>query len=95
MDIMTDTEAVERTKQGWDFVFQQGAMIALMPIEDWLTAFDKAEIIGPFLDPTLYREGLYSGKPKLIREVLEGAMVFKRAILKAQKEVAENPRLRK
>ena len=79
-----DQEAVTALHQSWDFVMQQGAMLALMPIEDWLADFDRAEMRGPFIDPTLYREYLYSGKGDIIKDVLRGALVFKQAILKAQ-----------
>lgn len=84
---MTDDEAVQATADGWSFVFRQGAMLALMPIEDWLEAFDKAESIAPITDPTLYRD--YNGKGEIIKNVLVAALNFKRAILKAQKEVKE------
>jgi hypothetical protein len=87
--MMTDNEAVQATTEGWDFVFQQGAMLALMPIEDWLASFDKAESIAPITDPTLYRNYLYSGKGEIIKDVLVAALEFKHAILKAQKEVKE------
>lgn len=90
---MTDQEAINVMTDGWSFVMQQGAMLALMPIEDWIEALDNANTLAPVLDPTLYLKSVYSDKPRLIREVLEGAMVFKRAILKVQKEVTDNPRL--
>src|SRR5579875_3260893 len=62
-------------QDGWEFVMQQGAMLALMPIEQWLADFDRADSAGPILDPTLYREYLYSGKGELIRGVLRAALV--------------------
>jgi len=89
-----DSEAIAAMQDGWTFVFQQGAMLALMPMEDWLKAFDRADSIAPILDPTLYRDYLYSGKGELIRDVLSAALTFKRAILEAQAEVESNPRLR-
>ena len=84
---MTDSEAMETTRQGWDFVLHQGAMLAMMPIEDWLEAFSRAETLGPLVDPTLYREYLYSGKGEIIKDVLGAALVFKRAIVKAQANI--------
>jgi hypothetical protein len=92
---MTKEEAILTTQEGWSFVMRQGAMLALMPIEDWIEAFEHADSIAPILDPTLYREGIYSGKPKLIREVLEAALAFKRAILRAQEQVKNDPRLQR
>lgn len=88
-ETMSDEEAVEITTTGWSFVFQQGAMIALMPIEEWLEALDRADTVAPIIDPTKYREYLYSGKGPIIKSVLSAALVFKQAILKAQKEVKE------
>lgn len=92
---MTDSESILATQDGWTFVMQQGAMLALMPIEDWIAAFDHADAVTPILDPTLYRDAIYSGKPQLIREVLGAALVFKRAIVKAQEQVMSDPRLRR
>lgn len=86
---LTDEEAIQATQDGWTIVFQQGAMIALMPIELWLDAFEKADTIAPITDPTLYREYLYSGKGELIKDILRAALTFKQAILKAQKEAKE------
>jgi hypothetical protein len=84
---MTDNEAIQATQDGWTFVFQQGAMLALMPIEEWLEAFDRAEAIAPITDPTLYRDFIYDSKGEIIKDILKGALVFKQAIIKAQKEV--------
>lgn len=86
---MTDEEAVQATQDGWTFVFQQGAMLAMMPIEEWLGAFDRADATAPILDPTLYRDYIYSGKGEIIKDILRAALTFKQAILKAQKEAKE------
>lgn len=86
---LTDEEAIQATQDGWTIVFQQGAMLALMPIELWLEAFDKADTVAPITDPTLYRKYLYSGKGELIKDVLRAALTFKQAILKAQATAKE------
>lgn len=86
---MTDKEAIEGLQAGWTAVFQQGAVVALFPIEDWLAALERAENLGPFVDPTLYREYLYSGKGEIIKDVLSAALVFKQAIVKAQRQVKD------
>lgn len=88
---LSDSETLDLTRQGWDFVFRQGAMIALMPIEDWLTALDRAETVGPILDPTLYRDYLQSGKGEVIKDVLHAALAFKRVIVAAQEKVKSHP----
>lgn len=94
-DSMTDQEAIALTQNGWTIVFQQGAILALLPIEEWLKAFTRAESIGPILDPTLYRSYTYSGKGEVIKDVLEAALVFKQAIIKAQTQVTADPRLQR
>lgn len=90
---MEDKEAIEATNEGWDFVFQQGAIIAMFPIEEWLEAFSRAESIGPILDPTLYRDYIYDGKGEIIKSVLHAALTFKQAIVAAQNKVKADPRL--
>jgi hypothetical protein len=47
----------------------QGKMIALLPIEKWLEDLEHADVVGPFLDPTLYREYLRSGRDKMLKSV--------------------------
>ena len=74
-------------------VFQQGALLAMFPIEEWLQQLQRAETLAPILDPTLYRDYIYSGRDELIRELLEGALAFKRAVVKAQEKIKENPTL--
>ena len=83
----SDSDLLGSIHEAWGFVFQQGAMLALMPIEEWLEALSKAETLGPVLDPTLYRAYLYSGKGEIIKDVLEAALIFKRAIVKAQAKI--------
>lgn len=84
-------ESVASMMEGFEFVMRQGAMLALLPIEEWLAAFDRADAIAPILDPTLYREYLYSGKAKILLEVLNAALVFKQAIVQAQEQVKAHP----
>lgn len=89
-----NAQAIADLQAAWDIVFQQGALLAEFPIEGWLAAFSYAESIAPILDPTLSRDYMYSGKGEVIKDVLSAALVFKQAILKARKQVEENPRLR-
>lgn len=67
-----------------EFVFQQGAMLALLPIEEMLDAFEHADAVGPIVDPTLYRKWIHSGRDGMMKEVLKAALEFKAAILQAQ-----------
>ena len=86
------SEAVENEiefdfKQGAEMLMSQGAMIALFPIEKWLSDLERADAIAPILDPTLYRAYIYSGRDNMLKDVLSAALGFKRAILKAQQDV--------
>lgn len=92
-ETMSEQEAISALTEGWNFVFRQGALIALLPIEEWIAAFDRAEAIGPIVDPTLFRNYLQCGKGPIIKELLAAALTFKRAVQKAQKQVAEDARL--
>jgi hypothetical protein len=85
--------AVLSIQEGWDFIFQQGALLTLFPIEDWLDELNRADTIAPILDPSAYRDYLYSGKGELIKDLLCAALTFKRAVLKAQQQIKANPAL--
>lgn len=82
-------------QEGLSLVMSQGAILAMLPIEQWLDSLLRAEAVGPFLDPTLYMTYIASGKGDLIKEIFGAALRFKTAILAAQKKVAEDPRLKK
>lgn len=91
---MSDRQAVQDLQDGWSFVMSQGAMIALFPIEDWLEALERAETVGPILDPTLFRDYLYCGKGPIIKDVLRAALTLKQAVVKAQQQITADPKLR-
>ena len=76
---------------GWDVLLGQAGIISLLPLEDWLVAFERAEAIGPILDPTLYRQYLYDPEKKgqVIKEIIEAAIPLKQAILKARARYAK------
>lgn len=95
MKAMSEEQAakVSSAQEDWKIIFQQGALIAMFPIEEWLEGFSRVDTIAPILDPTAYRDYLYSGKGELIQDVLRAALAFKRAILEAQRRVTEDPRL--
>jgi len=71
----------------WDLLLGQAAIIAEMPIEKWLDDFDRAETLGPILDPTLYRSYLYSKKGDVLKAVFNAALTLKRAVLEARERV--------
>jgi hypothetical protein len=82
-----DTELEIDFKQGAEMLMSQGSMIALFPIEKWLADLQRADAIAPILDPTLYRDYIYSGRDEMLKSVLSAALGFKRAIVKAQQDV--------
>lgn len=86
---MSDTEIQDVTQAGFEMLCMWARNIALLPLEEWQTAFDQCDAIAPLLDPTLYRESLYSVKVKAIRELIEVALPLKRAVLKWQAEIRQ------
>lgn len=69
---------------GFELLCSQAAIIAELPLEEWRAALDRAESIGPFIDPTLMQAYIYSEKPKILKEILDAAIPLKRAVLKAR-----------
>jgi hypothetical protein len=86
---MTEEETMATLTEGFEFVCQQARLIAMMPIEDWLRALDRAETLGPVVDPTLYREYIYSKKPEILKKVLLAALALKRVVLEAQPAIVD------
>jgi hypothetical protein len=73
--------------QGWDVLFAQAQIIAMLPLEEWLQAFDRAETLAPIVDPTLYRDYIYDPEKKgeAIKSLIEAALPLKRKILELQR----------
>jgi hypothetical protein len=82
---MTDQEAKETMKEGWDILARWGKMIAILPLEDWLAAIDKADALGPFIDPTMWMQG--HDKMAEIRKIIAAALPLKRAIIAIQPKI--------
>jgi hypothetical protein len=79
-------------KDGMGLLMQQGALIAMFPVEKWLEDLGRSETIAGIVDPTLYRDYPYSEKPEVIKDVLRAAIKFKAVILAAQEKVRANPK---
>lgn len=71
-------------KSGVEMVMTQGSLIAMFPVEKWLADLERQDTVAPILDPTAYREYLYSGRREMLLEVLGAAVALKSAIVKAQ-----------
>ncbi len=79
---MNDDEAVDATRAGWDLLAMYARNIAILPLEDWLQAMDRAETVAPMIDPTLYIRAHRSMAE--VRKMIEAAMPLKRFVLKMQ-----------
>ena len=84
---MDDRELSETMQDGFELLCMFSRNIALLPLEDWLRALNKAETVGAILDPTLYRKYLWSDKAKVLKELIEAAIPLKKTVLASQ-EVA-------
>lgn len=81
---MTNEETIKTIMLGYDMLINQAKVLASLPLEDWERAFEKFETIGPLIDPTLYREVIYSKKCKVIRMLIKAAIPLKHAVEEAQ-----------
>jgi len=57
-----------------------GAIVADMPLGEFLNAINTAESIGPVVDPTLFRAA--NGNLQMIHDLAEALLPFQRAVLK-------------
>ena len=73
--------------EGWNLLFTYAKVIAMLPIEEWQRALAHAESVAPIIDPTLFREYLYSKKPEIIKKVMDAALQLKIAVLSVQPEL--------
>jgi hypothetical protein len=78
--------SVRALQDGWDLLIQQAKMISLLPLEEWLAQFDRAEALAPLLDPTSYREYIFDPEQKgqRIQNLIRLAIPLKQEILKLQ-----------
>jgi hypothetical protein len=82
-------DRVDELKAGYELVLSYSKTIALFPIDKWLEEINHAECFGHILDPTLYREYIWSDKPKILKEILEAALVLKRTVEKLQPRILD------
>lgn len=86
---MTDEELKEVMLAGLELFMSHARMIAMLPLEDWLAAFEKAENVGAYTDPTLYRQYMQDPlrRGEILKAAIREAIPLKREILKAQKHI--------
>lgn len=93
---MTEKEAVNTMVQGFNLFATHSRMIAMLPIEEWLQSLERAETLGPIVDPTLFKAYIHSERTAVLKDILHAALPLKRAVLKHQPAVkAEMERERK
>ena len=70
---------MDKTKYeaGLSIIGSAGSLLALAPISEMLEYLEHAEAIGPFLDPTLYRDYLNSRSAQSVKPLMEAAAAFK------------------
>ena len=77
-------DPVELTKEGFEILCLWSRNIAMLPLEDWDAAFERAESVGPIFDPTLFIKYMHSEKAVFIRKLIRAAIPLKQLILEAQ-----------
>lgn len=82
---MTVTTATRQAD--YELLLQWSALIAMLPIDQWLEDLEHAESIAPVLDPTLYRDYIYSAKPEVLKKVMHAALSLKRTVEEAQQDI--------
>jgi len=55
-----------------------------IPLDAFLNTLNRADTVGAFVDPTLYRSALQSGKLDLVKDVAEALCEAQRKIAKAE-----------
>lgn len=68
-----------------DLLIQQARMFSMIALD----GLNGADTLALILDPTLYREYLYSGKGEPIKRILQAAIDFERETLAAAQELIE------
>jgi hypothetical protein len=82
---MTD-EKIEQMQLGFDLLLNAARTISMLPLREWLDAFNRAETLGPFLDPTLYREYLFDKQRRgeTLKELIQLALPLKNKFVELQ-----------
>lgn len=81
---MNEDEAAKTMAEGFNMFANQCRIMAMLPIEEWLAALEKAETLGPLVDPTLYRAYIHAERTTVLKEMLRAALPLKQAVMKAQ-----------
>ncbi len=55
------------------------ATVATLPLDDFIEAIDRAEVVGPLVDPTLYKQS--SETMGIIKTIAEAGRKFQKTVL--------------
>lgn len=72
----------EQYEAGMGLLLGLARTIQIVPVEDMLRELERADTMGPFVDPTLWREAEASGRLADARDLLRSAATFKAAAVK-------------
>lgn len=86
---MSDEEAKQTMKEGFEILCLWSRNIAMLPLEDWREALRKAESVAVIVDPTLMRDYIQSDKPVILKEVLDAAIKLKAVVVKHQATISQ------
>lgn len=84
---MTVTTATRQAD--YELLLQWSALIAMLPIDEWLGDLEHAESVAPVLDPTMYRDYIYSKKPEVLKKIMRAALELKRTVEEQQAEITK------
>lgn len=73
----------------WDIAMHYARVITLLPIDKWLADLEHAESVAPILDPTAYRDYIYSPNPEIIKKVFRALLEVKRVVEGLQPQLKE------
>lgn len=83
----SDLSLKDDLEKGFEFLLVRSRNIAVLPLEEWKEALNRAENLGMILDPTLYREYISSRKPEILKSIINAAIPLKHAVMNAQSEI--------
>lgn len=72
-----------------DLLITQAKMFEVLPMQRELDGLQRADSVATILDPTLYRDYLYSGKGPHIKRILQAGVNFQREVLSAAQDLLD------
>lgn len=79
---------IAEIRSGYEFLLALSVAIAKLDLVKWRQDLERAEALGPIIDPTYFRSYLASNKPQIIKDLIDAAIPLKAALLKHQDAIA-------